>query len=96
MKFEEWQYRILYTRGYGSPINNMSDMEYNSLRIARDTAEDIIDKAENYQDIIKEVKPLILPIEHEENEDIIKQIKVSNRIYENLFYLSGGEFNENN
>ncbi|MBG9204778.1 hypothetical protein [Mammaliicoccus sciuri] len=96
MKFEDWQYRILYTRGYGSRINNMSDMEYNSLHIARDAAEDIIDKAENYEDIIKEVKPLILPIEHEENEDIKKQIKVSNRIYENLYYLSGGEFNENN
>ncbi|MFE8113028.1 hypothetical protein [Mammaliicoccus sciuri] len=77
MKFEEWQYRILYTRGYGSPINNMSDMEYNSLRIARNTPEDIIDNSENY-------------------EDIIKQIKVSNRIYENLYYISGGEFNENN
>lgn len=95
MRFDDWQYKILYTRGYGSPINDMSDMEYNSLRIARDTAEEIIDNAENYEDIFKEVKPLILPIDHEENEDIIKQIKASNRIYKNLYYLSGGDLDEN-
>lgn len=32
MRFDDWQYKILYTRGYGSPINDMSDMEYNALQ----------------------------------------------------------------
>ncbi|RIN76181.1 hypothetical protein [Mammaliicoccus sciuri] len=65
------------------------------MRIARDTAEEIIYNSENFEDILKEVKPLIVPIDHEENEDIIKQIKASNRIYKNLYYLSGGELDEN-
>lgn len=75
--------------------DELTEIEKNSQDIAFSEANDIVEKAKTYDQLITGIKALIIEEKEKDSNEVLKQIRMSNSIYRAYLYAVGVETYEN-
>lgn len=73
----------------------LTDMEKNSQDIAFSEANDIVENAKTYDQLITEIKALIIEEKEKDSSEVLKQIRMSNSVFRAYLYAVGADTFEN-
>ncbi|QDR64967.1 hypothetical protein FPV13_08760 [Mammaliicoccus sciuri] len=75
--------------------DELSEIEKNSQNIAFDDANEIVQNANTYDQLIMGIKALIIEEKETDSPEVLKQIRMSNSVYRAYLYAVGVETYEN-